>query len=57
MGSKINNSYRSDVAGAVYEMMSDAHDAGVVSKATLKSFDSAYASVERRLARDVTDRS
>lgn len=41
MGSKMNKCYRSDVAGAVHEMMSDAHDAGVVSQATLKSFDSA----------------
>jgi putative transcriptional regulator len=39
MGSKMNKSYRSDVASAVHEMMSDAHDAGVVSQATLKSFD------------------
>ena len=31
--------YRSDVAGAIHEMMSDAHDAGVVSRATLRTFD------------------
>lgn len=33
--------YRSEIAGAVHEMMSDAHDAGVVSQATLRSFDEA----------------
>ena len=28
--------YRSEIAGAIHEMMSDAHDAGVVSRATLR---------------------
>lgn len=41
MGSKINNNYRSEIASAVHEMVSDAHDAGVVSQATLKSFNAA----------------
>lgn len=30
---------RSEIAGAVHEMMNDAHAAGVVSGATLRSFD------------------
>ncbi len=33
--------YRSEIAGAIHEMMSDAHDAGVVSRETLRSFDEA----------------
>ena len=33
--------YRSEIAGAIHEMMSDAHDAGVVSRATLRNFDEA----------------
>ena len=33
--------YRSEIAGAVHEMMSDAHDAGVVSRETLRTFDEA----------------
>ena len=33
--------YRSEIGGAVHEMMSDAHDAGVVSRATLRTFDEA----------------
>ena len=33
--------YRSEIAGAIHEMMSDAHDAGVVSRATLRTFDEA----------------
>lgn len=32
-------SYRSDIAGSVHQMMSDAHDAGVVSRETLRRFD------------------
>jgi putative transcriptional regulator len=31
--------YRSEISGAIHEMMSDAHDAGVVSRATLRTFD------------------
>ena len=31
--------YRSEIAGAIHEMMSGAHDAGVVSRATLRTFD------------------
>lgn len=34
-----DKSYRSEIAGAVHEMMSDSHDAGVVSAATLRTFD------------------
>ncbi len=33
--------YRSEIAGAVHEMISGAHDAGVVSRETLRSFDEA----------------
>lgn len=36
-----NKGYRSEIAGAIHEMMSDAHDAGVVSRATLRTFDEA----------------
>ncbi|MEQ8344263.1 MAG: DNA-binding transcriptional regulator [Sneathiellaceae bacterium] len=36
-----NRGYRSEIAGAVHEMMSDAHDAGLVSRATLRTFDEA----------------
>ncbi|AYJ87942.1 DNA-binding transcriptional regulator [Sphingomonas paeninsulae] len=38
---KTDKSHRSEIAGAAHEMMSDAHDAGVVSRATLRSFDEA----------------
>jgi putative transcriptional regulator len=31
--------YRSEIAGAIHEMMSGAYDAGVVSQATLRDFD------------------
>lgn len=41
MTGKMDKSYRSEIAGAIHEMMSDAHDAGVVPIATLKSFDDA----------------
>ncbi len=33
--------YRSEIAGAIHEMMNDAHDAGVVSHVTLRTFDEA----------------
>lgn len=33
--------YRSEIAGAIHEMLSDAHDAGIVSRATLRTFDGA----------------
>lgn len=36
-----NKGYRSEIAGAIHEMMSDAHEAGVVSRATLRNFDEA----------------
>jgi len=32
---------RSEIAAAIHEMMSDAHDAGVVSGATLRTCDAA----------------
>lgn len=35
----IDKGYRSELAGAIHEMMSDAHDAGVVSRETLRTFD------------------
>jgi putative transcriptional regulator len=38
---KTDQSHRSEIAGAVHEMISDAHDAGVISRATLRSFDEA----------------
>ena len=41
MSVKIDTGYRSEIAGAIHEMMSDAHDAGVVSRATLRTFDEA----------------
>ena len=31
--------YRSEIAGAIHEMMSGAHEAGVVPQATLRDFD------------------
>lgn len=40
MGTKAKG-YRSEIAGAIHEMMSDAHDAGVVPGATLRTFDEA----------------
>jgi hypothetical protein len=42
--------YRSAVAGAIHEMMSDAHDAGVVSRETLRTFDEACLTPARALA-------
>lgn len=41
MRKKAEKGYRSAVAGAVHEMMSDARDAGVVSRETLRTFDEA----------------
>lgn len=41
MNTKTDKSYRSEIASAIHEMMSDAHDAGVVSRATLRTFDEA----------------
>jgi putative transcriptional regulator len=38
---KKDKAYRSEIAGAIHEMMSGAHDAGVVSRTTLRSFDEA----------------
>lgn len=39
MNAKTDKGYRRKISGAVHEMMSDAHDAGVVSRETLRSFD------------------
>lgn len=39
MSTKTEKGYVSEIAGAVHEMMRDAHEAGVVSRATLRSFD------------------
>src|SRR5579859_5713119 len=36
-----NKGYRSEIAGAIHEMMQDAQDAGVVSRATMRTFDEA----------------
>ncbi|MBX3568330.1 MAG: hypothetical protein KF914_09740 [Rhizobiaceae bacterium] len=36
MSNTTDKGYRSEIAGAIYEMMSDAHDAGTVSHATLR---------------------
>src|SRR3546814_19557544 len=44
--------YRSEIAGAIHEMMSDAHDAGVVSRATLRTFDEACLAPVPTLAGD-----
>ena len=41
MSTKTDKGYRSEIAGAIHEMMSGAHDAGVVSRATLRTFDAA----------------
>jgi putative transcriptional regulator len=39
MSMKTDQSHRSEIAGAVHEMISDAHDSGVVSRTTLRSFN------------------
>lgn len=41
MGTKVDKTHDSDIARAVHEMMSHAHEASVVSKATLESFEPA----------------
>jgi len=33
--------YRTEIAGAIHEMISGAHDAGVATRATLRNFDDA----------------
>jgi putative transcriptional regulator len=52
MSMKSNKSYRSEIAGAIHEMMNDAHDAGVVSRATLRTFDEACLAPALMLAGD-----
>jgi putative transcriptional regulator len=49
---KTDKVYRSEIAGAVHGMMSDAHGAGVVSRATMRSFDEACLSPALALAGD-----
>lgn len=44
--------YRSEIAGPIPEMMSDAHDAGAVSRATLHTFDEACLAPVPTLAGD-----
>lgn len=41
MSKNEDKGYRSEIAGAIHEMISDAHEAGVVSRATLHNFDEA----------------
>ena len=41
MTGNTNKGYRSEIAGAIHEMISDAHDSGVASRATLRTFDEA----------------
>ena len=41
MATKTDRTFRSAIAGAVHEMMEGAHEAGVVSRATLRQFDAA----------------
>jgi putative transcriptional regulator len=52
MSMKTDKGYRSEIAGAVHEMMSDAHDAGVVPHATLRTFDEACLAPAHALAGD-----
>lgn len=39
MTKNAEKAHRSEIAGAVHEMMRDAHDAGILSHSTLRSFD------------------
>ena len=41
MSKTTDKGYRSEVARAIHEMMSDAHDAGMVSRVTLRDIDDA----------------
>lgn len=52
MSKTTEKSYRSEIAGAIHEMMSDAHDAGVISRATLRNFDDACLAPAPMLAGD-----
>jgi putative transcriptional regulator len=52
MNMKTDKGYRSEIAGAVHEMMSDAHDAGVVARSTLRTFDAACLAQVEALAGD-----
>jgi len=47
-----NKGYRSEIAGAIHEMMQDAQDAGVVSRATMRTFDEACLTPAPILAAD-----
>jgi len=48
----IDKGYRSGIASAIHEMMGDAHDAGVVSRTTLRTFDEACLVPAHTLAGD-----
>jgi putative transcriptional regulator len=52
MSAKTDKGYRSEIAGAIHEMISDAHEAGVVSRATLGAFDEACLAPAAPLAGD-----
>jgi putative transcriptional regulator len=47
-----NKGYRSEIAGAIHEMIQDANDAGVVSRATMRTFDEACLTPAPILAAD-----
>lgn len=50
MSKTTDKGYRSEIAGAIYEMMSDARDAGVVSRVTLRGIDDANLNCASMLA-------
>lgn len=52
MSRKDKAGFRSEIAGAIHEMMSDAHDAGVVSRETLRTFDKACLTPVQSIAGD-----
>lgn len=52
MSAGAEKGYRSAIAGAVHEMMHDAHDAAVVRSATLRLFDEACLVPARTLTGD-----
>ena len=52
MSKTTEKTYRSEIAGAIHEMMNDAHDAGIVSRETLRTFDDACLAPAPMLAGD-----
>ncbi len=52
MSAKTDKGYRSEIAGAIHEMISDAHETGVVSRATLRTFDESCLAPAPALAGD-----